>query len=52
MTKGNKYLVSDRLSMNLPSVVEKSKKIQAKDVFDLKKEPKKTNKKKKKKKIY
>jgi len=49
MTKENKYLVSDKTSMDLPKELAKSKKVKAKDVFDYKKSkksPKKKNKKK------
>jgi len=48
MTKRNKYLV-DKVSEDIPAVIEKNKKVKAKDVFDYK-QPKKSPKKKKKKK--
>jgi len=50
MTKRNKYLV-DKVSMDLPAVLKKNKKVKAKDVFDYK-NSKKSPKNKKKKKSY
>jgi len=49
MTKRNKYL-DNKVSMDLPAVLKKSKIVKAKDVFDYK--PKKSPKNKKKKKSY
>jgi len=50
MTKRNKF-IDNNVSMDLPAVVKKNKKVKAKDVFDYKQSKKSPKNKKKKKSI-